>query len=231
MKLELNRPEFLKAWQMAERSVNVKGTGGASDGILLTAGETTILEATDGKTAIRCEAAGVEVIVPGTSVLPVRLLGEFLKKMPTENVSLEIDRERGTLAAGRNRMRFTTAPASEFPKIPRSDGGTALCEILAADLARVIAEGSIASSATTTEYPLYIGACLFSVKDGGLKAVSTDGKRLSLSQCPCEAQSETKLLLPISALKELSRLLAGSDQESRVQVLQDGSMAWFRMEG
>ena len=61
--------------------------------------------------------------------------------------------------------------------------------------------------------------------------MSTDGKRLSLSQCPCETEADEELLLPIPALKELSRLLSGGDRDKRVEVLYDGSTAWFRIDG
>ena len=64
-----------------------------------------------------------------------------------------------------------------------------------------------------------------------LKVVATDGKRLSLSQCPREAGAEVDLLLPIPALKELVRLLMGNAPESRIDVLYDGSTVWFRLEG
>ncbi|MBR1671608.1 MAG: DNA polymerase III subunit beta [Fretibacterium sp.] len=230
MKLELDRLEFLKAWQMAERSSSTKSTISAVSGILITVGEETLLEATDFKTAVRCAAQGIRMITPGSAVLPVRLLGEFLKKIPTGTAILEVDGERGVLTAGRNRTRFTTAPVSEFPKIPRSEGASELCSIITADLARVITEGSIASS-IPADFPKYLGTCLFKVKGDLLKVVSTDGKRLSLSQCPCEAGTDEELLLPVPALKELSRLLAGGDQEARVQVLYDGSMAWFQLDG
>ena len=230
MKLELDRLEFLKAWQMAERSSGTKSTLSAVNGILVTVGDETILEATDFKTALRCTASGVRPITPGQAVLPVRLLGEFLKKIPKGSAILEVDGEKGILTAGRNRTRFTTAPVSEFPKIPRSEGATALCTLIAADLDRVITEGSIASSAPA-DFPKYLGTCLFKVKDGLLKVVSTDGKRLSLSQCPCETETDEELLLPVPALKELSRLLTVGDQEARVQVLNDGATAWFRLDG
>ena len=230
MKLELDRLEFLKAWQMAERSSGTKSTISAVNGILVTVGDETLLEATDFKTALRCTASGVRAITPGQAILPVRLLGEFLKKIPTETATLEVNGEKGILTAGRNRTRFTTAPVSEFPKIPRSDGAAALCTLIAADLARVITEGAIASSAPA-DFPKYLGTCLFNVKNNLLKVVSTDGKRLSLSQCPCETGVDEELLLPVTALKELSRLLASGNQESSVQVLNDGATAWFRLEG
>ena len=39
MKIELDRLEFLKAWQMTERSSNTKSTISAISGILITASE------------------------------------------------------------------------------------------------------------------------------------------------------------------------------------------------
>ena len=173
---------------------------------------------------------GVRTVTAGSAVLPVRIFGEFLKKTPHDKVSLEIDDERGTLSAGRNRTRFATWPVSEFPNIPRSDGAAPLCTIVAADLARAISEGSVASS-TPADFPKYLGACLLKAQRDLLKIVATDGKRLSLSQCPCEAGAEVDLLLPIPALKELVRLLMGNAPESRIDVLYDGSTVWFRLEG
>ena len=230
MKIELDRLEFLRAWQMAERSSSTKSTISAVSGILITASaEQTCLEATDFKTAIRCPAQGIRTVSKGSAVLPVRIFGEFLKKMPHDKVLLEVDGDKGTLSAGRNRTRFATWPVSEFPNIPRSDGAEPLCSLLAADLIRAIAEGSVASS-TPADFPKYLGTCLLKVQKDLLKVVATDGRRLSLSQCPCETGTDVDLLLPVPALRELGRLLAGNVPESRVDVLYDGSTVWFRLE-
>ena len=137
MKLEINRTEFLKAWQMAEHSSNVKSAMNAVSGILINAGDAVTLEATDFKTAIRCTASGVQTVEAGSAVLPVRLFGDFLKKIQSDTAILEVVQERGTLMAGRNKMRFSTFPVSEFPNIPRSDSASALADVLAADLMRL----------------------------------------------------------------------------------------------
>ena len=77
MKIDIVRSEFLKAWQMAERSSSTKSTVGSLGGVLLTAdGDKVMLEATDLKTSIRCLAGGVRVSRDGSEILPVRLLGE-----------------------------------------------------------------------------------------------------------------------------------------------------------
>ena len=118
MKIDIVRPEFLKAWQMAERSSSTKSTIGSLGGVLLIAdGEKVMLEATDLKTSIRCSAGGVRVSQDGSAILPVRLLGELFKKAPTDVLKIEIDGEKGVLVAGRNRTRFTTWPLISRPRI------------------------------------------------------------------------------------------------------------------
>lgn len=230
MKLEINRTEFLKAWQMAEHSSNVKSAMNAVSGILINAGDAVTLEATDFKTAIRCTASGVQTVEAGSAVLPVRLFGDFLKKIQSDTATLEVVQERGTLTAGRNKMRFSTFPVSEFPNIPRSDSASALADVLAVDLMRAINEGSVASS-TPVDFPKYLGTCLVKVQENLMSVVSTDSKRLSISKCPCESRAEREMMLPIPALKELNRLTGLGDPESHVQILNDGSTAWFRLEG
>lgn len=236
MKLEINRVEFLKAWQAAERSCNVKNTVAAATGILITANESgVILEATDFKTAVRCIASGVTIIEPGTAILPVKLLGEFLKKISTDKAILEIKGELGTFKAekpGRTRARFTTVPASEFPQIANSDGAANFCVINAQDLMRIVNEGSVASP-LPSDFPKYLGTCLFKTKDGIIETAATDGKRLSLSKSVCENSAEggSDALLPVAPLKELVRLLGTCEPEAKIQILNDNATVWFKMDG
>lgn len=233
MKLEITRTEFLRAWQAAERSCGVKSTVPAATGILITADDDgVVLEATDFKTAVRCSASGVNIIEPGTAILPVKLLGEFLKKIATETAILEIKGERGTFEAGRTRTRFTTIPASEFPNIASSDGAAEFCLINAQDLIRIISEGSVASS-QPSDFPKYLGTCLLKVSDGIITTAATDGKRLSLSKSACEnsADGGSDALLPVQPLKELVRLLGACEPDAKIQILNDNSTVWFKLDG
>ena len=229
MKIDIVRSEFLKAWQMAERSSSTKSTVGSLGGVLLTAdGDKVMLEATDLKTSIRCLAGGVRVSRDGSAILPVRLLGELFKKAPTDALKIEITDEKGVLIAGRNRTRFTTWPVGEFPKLAKSESAEHLCDIPAVELLRSLIEGSIASS-PTDDFPKYLGACLLQVRGGRFHVVSTDGRRLSLSKCLCDAKTEADLLLPVLALRELQRLLGGIPADTPVRILYDGSLAWFQL--
>ncbi|MBQ7196744.1 MAG: DNA polymerase III subunit beta [Synergistaceae bacterium] len=233
MKLELRRQDFLKAWQITERFVAPRSTKDTVAGILVTASESgqVTLEATDLKTSVRCDAIGVNVIEPGFAVVPADLLGSMLKKYVADELILDVNSERGLLNAGKSKTKFAIIAAEEFPKIPESSAAENICEILGADLARMINDGGCAAS-QPQDFPKYIGTCLFRTRDGYLKVISTDGKRLALSQMLCEQiNKDDDLLLPAQAIKELGKTLSTSYADKSVKILADGSTAWFNLEG
>lgn len=231
MKLELQRQDFLKAWNTAEKtastktpmdsisSVLIRAEGEGSEGIIT-------LQATDLKTSVKTKANGVYVVEPGSAVVPVAVLGNLLKKVNADTVLLEVTPERGSLNAGRTKSRFAVLRVEDFPAIPESSGAEEVCELIASDLARIIVEGSCASS-QPQDFPKYLGTCLLRTNSGYLKAVATDGKRLSMSKILCTVHKDDDLLLPSPALKELARVMAGSDET--VKIMADGSTVWFAM--
>ncbi|MBR1656911.1 MAG: DNA polymerase III subunit beta [Synergistaceae bacterium] len=228
MKLELERQDFLKAWQTAEKFTSVKTAKDSTRGILITAAEdnSVILKATDLNTSISFKAKGVNVIEPGFAVIPASMFGEMLKKSASEDLVLEVNSERGLLNAGRQKTRFAVIQSEEFPNIPESSGADTLCEIPAPLLATVITEGSSAAS-QPQDFPKYLGTCLIRTSEGMITGVSTDGKRLSLSKSPCNVFKDEDMLLLAPALRELSKTISGYSEEDILRVLADSSTAWF----
>ena len=231
MKLELERQDFLKAWQTAERFASTKTTKDSTRGILITAAEdnTVILKATDLNTSVRFRAQGVNVLEPGFAVVPASIFSEMLKKASSEDLVLEVDHVRGLLSAGRQKTRFAVIQAEEFPNIPESSGAEKVCEIAAIDLTNIISEGSSAAS-QPQDFPKYLGTCLLRTSEGMLTGVSTDGKRLSLSKFPCEVSKDEDMLLLAPALKELGKITAGCGEDEMVKILTDGATTWFVLE-
>jgi DNA polymerase-3 subunit beta len=228
MKIDIARSEFLKACQMAERCTSTRSTLSSIGGVFLAADEEKVLlSATDLKTSICCVARGISVSQNGAAILPVKLLGELFKKISTDQFTIEVKNEKGVLIAGRSKTRFSTWFSDEFPKLPQSDSAKHLCDVLAPEFLRVLIEGSIASS-PTDDFPKYLGACLIQLKEGKLRVISTDSRRLSLSRCSCDGEEEADLLLPIGSLRELQRLLTGIGDRS-VRILYDESLVWFQM--
>ena len=228
MKLEIERQDFLKAWQNAEKLSDAKSAKEAIAGVLITAKDdnSVILEATDLKTSIRCTAKGANVLEPGQAVIPAALFGGILRKLDADDLVLEVNSTRGLLNAGANKMRFSVITPETFPKISGSEEGEFVCEISAVILAKLIAEGSSAAS-QPQDFPKYLGTCLLRTSEGKLSAVATDGKRLSLSKSICEIARDCDMLLPAPALKELGKTLASCNEEENVKIIANDSTVWF----
>ncbi|MBQ7593859.1 MAG: DNA polymerase III subunit beta [Synergistaceae bacterium] len=230
MKLQIKRQDFLKSWQIAEKITNAKSTIEGVRAVLIKADEdgTVTLEATDMKSYVRSKAEGVTVVEPGLALANAAILGSMMKKYSSDDLELEFSRERGLLVSGSSKIRVAGIARESFPGVPDSKDAELVCEIMASDLARIISEGSSASS-MPQDFPRYMGTCLLRTEDQVLKVISTDGRRLSRSKTFCTTMSNRDLLLSAPAVKELGKTIA-SYGEAQVSILAESSMVWFRLE-
>lgn len=229
MKLRIEKNEFIKWWQFAERITNPKNQIASLGGVYCVAMDGgVVLEATDLKTSIRCVAQGVSASENGSVILPAKLLGELMKRVPTNEFSIDVVDEKGTLTSGKNKTKFSTWAVADFPKIPSARSAQVFCEMKAGDLLRIISEGSVAGN-HAENFPTYIATCFFQVRSNVIRAVSTDSHRLALSDAECTAPEDAEMLLPVLPVRELQRLLSSVIPEAVVRVLTDGSVAWFQM--
>ncbi len=227
MKIEADRSNFLKAWQIAEKYTVANQQRDSQNGIRIIASEDAVtLEATDLKSSVKCPVKGVAVNEDGISVLGTAFFGELLRKTTEKTITLELGDERGMFKAGKIRVRFPVMPADTFPKIPESSGAEPFCEIMASDLGKLISEGSCAAS-SPADFPRYMGTCLLRTSGQYLILVSTDGKRLARSQRLCVVQKEDDLVLPAPALREIAK---NFNTDDTVKILADGSTVWFILE-
>ncbi len=232
MKLEITKGTFMKSWVLAERVCNTKQTLPSIAGVLCVArgdGD-VVLNATDLKTSIRCSAEGVTVQEAGAAILPIKVVGELFKKIPTDIFTVEVHQDRGQVLAGRNRYSFTSYPVEDFPEIPSPGAADSFAQVPAGELARVLDEGAIAGS-LAEEFPKYLGACLLQLKQGEFRSVSTDGRRLSLSKTFTDGGVEKEVLLPLAPVREYQRILGSFASDQLVQLFQDGALTYFRVPG
>lgn len=136
----------------------------ADNGQLTVTGTDLDIVATDRATATIEQAGAVCV--------DAKLLGDISKKAGGE-ISLSLEGDRLTVKSGRSVFKLATLPAKDFPSL--DDGKyTATFDI---DLAALFAPVSFAISNEVTRY--YLNGIYMHVQDGQLRAVATDGHRLS----------------------------------------------------
>ncbi len=237
MKLQITQNVFMKYWSMAERCTGTRSTMATLACILCVADEDGVtLNATDLKTTIRLKAQGAEVLELGTAILPLRVVGELMKKIPVSpfTIAVEPETEKGTIVAGKSRYAFTTYTVDNFPDMPKPRAAEEFTKVKAGELSRILQEGTIAG-APNEDFPKYLSGGLIQMMRGELRVVSTDSRRLSLTKTLIEntdpEASAKEMLLPLNSLLELQRILSDQSPDEDVEILQDGSVTYFNMSG
>ena len=215
MKFSCEKAIFQTAVTTAGRVVAPKSTIQALEGVLLEAGEDGFLSVSgyNLETGIvaRVEA---EVKEPGAIVLSARLLGEILRKMPDDAV---------TVASGANDcVNITCGPTKfedikgssdeDFPELPTVSAGSNLT-LAQGDLRAMIGQTIFAVSDNESR-PIHTGA-LFETDGETLTVVAVDGYRLALRREKLTNQpapAGLSFVVPGAALGEVEKICADSDE-------------------
>ena len=158
---------------------------------------------------------GIQTSIPvvsedsGEFVMPTRFFSEIIRKMPTEEISLEIeDNLNVTVTGGVTEYAIKAISASEYPAIPELDSGDKI-SLSQGILKSLINETVFAVSQNDTK-PVLKGE-LFEISGSKLNVVAIDGFRLAVRTENIKCDSDMKFIVPAKTLTEVSRLLKDED--------------------
>ncbi len=218
MRLKTERNELLLPLQQVVGVVERRQTLPVLANVLMVAeeGELT-LTATDlevelvATTPLSCEQGG-------RITVPARKLLEILRSLPEDaTVSVESEGERLLIRAGRSRFILSTLPAADFPALEDIVFETEI-QLLQGSLRRVIDRTHFSMAHQDVRY--YLNGLLLEVEEGTLRAVATDGHRLSVCHTELETPPgvNTQVIVPRKGVQELLRLLTESEGEARLRI-------------
>ena len=233
MKLRVNRKALLEACQSAGAALPNRAVREVLACFRLDAREDSLtLTAFDMELGIRQELRGVEVVRPGSALLPAAQLTQILRESRAEGVELEApltssdgpDGATATLRCGSTaKFELPQRPVEEFPELPEgTDPKEIVIEGLAGQFREMIRRTlfAIPEWDVTDRY-----ACKGLLWDTGggtagsgtsaslsLRLVGTDGKRLTLCDSTVTVQSapsdvQIHPLVPARAMSLLERVL------------------------
>lgn len=190
-----------------------------------------VLSATDLEVGIRVAVEGVEVVAPGTVLLPTgRLMAIVRESAAGTQFEIHSDGTAAVVKAPRSEFRLPAEDPLEFPAAPTfPDGGFVE---LSTPLARELVRRTV--FATDNESSRYaLGGVLLEFTPPGVIAVGTDGRRLAKMQGPAEARGaaggDSTPIVPARAMQLIERCLGGADQP--VQLAVRGSEILVRTAG
>jgi DNA polymerase-3 subunit beta len=216
VKLSLSTEHLLTQLQAAARVASTRSAVQALSGIMISAApdSTPELLATDMEIGLRVPLHA-DVSLPGSAVLPARLLVDVTRSLAGGQVSLELRaaEQDVELISGASTFHLRTLRAEDFPSLPSpaSEGRVTLpLEAFSQTVSRV------ARSASRDETRPVLTGILMSASEQELRMVATDSYRLSVKETTLETPLDGSLEanVPARALQELVRIAQQAPSES-----------------
>ena len=217
MKFKIIRSKFLDGLKKVQNIVAGKGSLQIIQNVLLVANDGRLeMTTTDLDISIRTVLA-CEVIEPGSTTLPVKMLFNCIVKLADGAVEVTVDADnKAIIASGSAHYKISGLPVVDFPSLPAESDMFAY-SLQQATLREMLRKTSYATSQDDTRKTLK--GVLASFKEGKLTMVATDGRRLAMVEHEVEfpVDAERDIILPGKVVAELQRSLS-SDGEVRITV-------------
>jgi DNA polymerase III subunit beta len=212
MKVSAPRESLLAPLQSVIGVVERRQTMPVLANVLLVArGEKLTVTGTDLEVELMA-ASAVTVQQAGDITVPGRKLLEIVRTLPEKaTVSLVREAERVLVKAGRSRFTLSSLPASEFPVIEEINAKQ-LIRVGRAQFQRLLEKTHFAMAQQDVRY--YLNGTLLETSGKTLRAVATDGHRLSLAETELVEVSEPgqQVIVPRKGILELQRIIGGDGE-------------------
>ena len=227
MKFHCEKALIQNAVSTAARAVSLKSTIPALEGLLLEADGSGTVNVTgyNQETGIR-SSFPAEVTEAGSLVLPARLLGEIIRKMPDDTVLFQEEKQKVHLACGMSEFDLIGIDPEDFPELPTVEYQNSLT-LPQETLKSMIGQTLFAVSQDESR-PVHTGS-LFVVEEEGLTIVAVDGFRLALRKEKTEGRNDAfQFVVPGASLAEVERIC--KEVSDPVSIHQGSRHVLFRME-
>ncbi len=193
------------------RTVAQKSALSAIEGILCRAGDGLSLTGYNMETAITY-LIDAEVGDVGECVLPAKLFGDIIRKLPEGLVTVVVDENyKVSIRAGYASFTISAESAEDYPELPDvGDGKSIRIPQLAM---KELINGTIFAVSENQGRPIHTGV-KFEVEENTVSAIAVDGFRLARRTYHCENTTARTLsfVVPAQGLKEVEKILQDGDE-------------------
>lgn len=202
---------LISAISVSSRTVSQKSTIAALEGILVTAGTKLVLTGYNLETGISV-SMDVDVKEMGAAVFPAKLLGDIVRKLPADRVTIQVDDGyRVKIVSGISSFSIMASSAEDYPSLPDVEYDKAI--EIPQNVLRDMISGTIFSVSENQARPIQTG-CKFEIDADTATVVAVDGYRLALRREKIDNPEGRKLsfVAPAPALRELEKILGDTDE-------------------
>jgi DNA polymerase-3 subunit beta len=146
----------------------------------------------------------------GSFVVDAKTVYEIVKNLPNDDINFSLDGDKLKISSGRSKFTIFTQNAEDFPELRVPSDG-AVYEMDRVKLAGMI--DRVSFSAATDTNMRNLNGVYFEMENGIFRTVAVDGFRMAVAKEEIENDRNLGFLLPLKAIKELSKMLNSSKSE------------------
>ena len=213
MRFTCEKSMLVQGLNIASRTVAQKSSLSVLEGILCKAGDGLNLTGYNMETAISYQI-DAEVTEVGTCILPARLFGDIIRRLPEGPVTVVVDESfKVSIRSGYASFTISAESAEDYPELPDVDSGRAI-HIPQLALKEMIS-GTIFAVSENQGRPVHTGV-KFEVGDDAVSAIAVDGFRLARRTWHAESPIGRNLsfVVPAQGLKEVEKILTDTEEDA-----------------
>ena len=214
MRFTCEKATLLQGLNVASRTVAVKSSLSLIEGILCRAGVGVSLTGYNMETGITYDIEA-DVVEPGACILPARLFGDIIRRLPEGSVTVVVDETqyKVSIRAGYASFTISAESAEDYPELPDVNDGRPIH--IPQNRLKELISGTIFAVADNQARPIHNGV-KFEVTDTDITAVAVDGFRLARRTYHPEEpiNRQMNFVVPSQGLKELEKILTDTDEDA-----------------
>ena len=213
MRFTCEKSLLVQGLNIAGRTVAQKSSLAVLEGILCKAGSGLELTGYNMETAITYQVEA-EVTDVGQCILPARLFGDSIRRLPEGPVTVVVDENyKVSIRSGYASFTISAEKAEDYPELP--DIGTGRSVMIPQNKLKELIGGTIFAVSENQGRPIHTGV-KFEVSGETVSAIAVDGFRLARRTWHAEEplNRDMSFVVPAQGLKEVEKILTDTDEDA-----------------
>ena len=213
MRFTCEKSMLVQGLNIASRTVAQKSSLSVLEGVLCKAGDGLNLTGYNMETAISYQI-DAEVTEIGTCILPARLFGDIIRRLPEGPVTVVVDENfKVSIRSGYASFTISAESAEDYPELPDVDSGRAIH--IPQNILKEMISGTIFAVSENQGRPVHTGV-KFEVGDDTVSAIAVDGFRLARRTWHADSPIGRTLsfVVPAQGLKEVEKILTDTEEDA-----------------
>ena len=213
MRFTCEKNMLVQGLNIAGRAVASKSSLSVIEGILCRAENGLSLTGYNMETGITY-TVDADVSSPGQCILPARLFGDIIRRLPEGPVTVVVDEGyKVSIRAGYASFTISAENAEDYPELP--DVGSGRSVSIPQQKLKELISGTLFAVSENQGRPIHTGV-KFEVEENAISAIAVDGFRLARRTYHPDAPTGRTIsfVVPAAGLKEVEKILTDSDEDA-----------------